>query len=559
MSRLFLVALATAAAAVASASDGGFEGARIRYVEDGVTLQRASEPAAEEAGPNLPFLPGDRIWTDDRGRIELQFPDGSVARVDSRSKLDFVAIDGDENERVVLRLWAGAMILRAGGRGAASFAVETPAGLVEAGESSLLRVDFDEGEARVSVYDGEATVEGSRGGVVDVAAGERTFLSRGDAPEAARAFDARRTDDFDDWSVERESREAVADGDRRALPPEVAPYAGELEANGSWDYVSEIGLVWRPSVGAGWQPYENGRWDWSSYGWVWVAGEPWGWATSHYGRWGYSEGAGWYWMPGSVWAPAWVSWAIGDDYVGWSPLGRGDVPVSMDRGHAVPRGTAAPSSWIYARKSDVRAPDLTRRRVSLGSAEVRALRTSPHARPTRDLQRVVEGTGALPRNINVKPTIGDFVPELGTDNRVTIPVRAPARSIRERQDVNWERGPSTAPRRTGDDGRRATTPGQGVTATPRGGSGNDPGRLAEPDREVLRRIFRPVTEPQQRERPRAGDGRSGSDTVRSATPRREPTAPQGHTAPPAVRSAPAPAPPPAARSPHAEPRTKREN
>ena len=52
-------------------------------VEPGVTLQRATEPGSEEAFPNLPLLPGDRLWTDRSGRAELQFADGTVLRLDS--------------------------------------------------------------------------------------------------------------------------------------------------------------------------------------------------------------------------------------------------------------------------------------------------------------------------------------------------------------------------------------------------------------------------------------------------------------------------------------------
>src|SRR5438132_164615 len=50
----------------------------------GVSVQRASETGAEEALPNLPFLPGDRVWTDQGGRAEIQFADGTVLRIDSR-------------------------------------------------------------------------------------------------------------------------------------------------------------------------------------------------------------------------------------------------------------------------------------------------------------------------------------------------------------------------------------------------------------------------------------------------------------------------------------------
>jgi hypothetical protein len=29
---------------------------------------------------------------------------------------------------------------------------------------------------------------------------------------------------------------------------------------------------------------------------------------------------GWSWVPGTVWAPAWVTWSYGNNYVGWAPL-----------------------------------------------------------------------------------------------------------------------------------------------------------------------------------------------------------------------------------------------
>ena len=31
--------------------------------------------------------------------------------------------------------------------------------------------------------------------------------------------------------------------------------------------------------------------------------------------------AGWCWVPGVEWAPAWVSWRMGGDYIGWAPCG----------------------------------------------------------------------------------------------------------------------------------------------------------------------------------------------------------------------------------------------
>jgi len=67
-----LTVLALGLPALAGAQEAFHDG-RIRHVEPGVSIQRASETAAEEAVPNLPFLPGDRVWTDRSGRVEFQF------------------------------------------------------------------------------------------------------------------------------------------------------------------------------------------------------------------------------------------------------------------------------------------------------------------------------------------------------------------------------------------------------------------------------------------------------------------------------------------------------
>ena len=104
----------------------------------------------------------------------------------------------------------------------------------------------------------------------------------------------------------------------------------ELTPHGDWIETGRYGLVWQPAIAAmdrHWRPYTYGHWAYtrdsitdSDLGWTWVSNEPFGWATYHYGRWVRLVGAGWVWIPGTLWAPAWVSWRTGDDYVGWAPL-----------------------------------------------------------------------------------------------------------------------------------------------------------------------------------------------------------------------------------------------
>lgn len=597
MGRRMMVLMVLALAAPVRAQEEYRDG-RIRYVEPGVMLQRAQEPGTEEALPNMPFLPGDRVWTDGSGRAEFQFADGSITRLDSRSKLDYLEHqEGRRGERIVLRIWSGGLYVRTrGNRDFPSFEIETPGGVVETEDRGVYRVDVESGETRLTVYDGVATLD-SGGRRVSVDAGERTYASRGEEPESPRRFDREDIDDFARWDEDREDRQAWAGTSQRYLPEEVDPYAGELDSYGSWYYEAELGHVWRPYVGAGWRPYSDGRWIWTIYGWTWIPYEPWGWAAYHYGRWGYSPALGWYWIPGSAWGPAWVSWSFYGDYVGWCPLGYRDRPVILHeagrreratKGYAVPRGaapadtatadeTTASDAWTFVRKGDLAARDLARHRVAVRAEDLRNIRVidSPRARLTRELK--VADAAPAPRNIMTKPTLGDNVPELRSDPATTIPLPVPRRKAREedRQDsIRFERQddrhptdirsprsstPSetrprpereirSAPHRDSYEPARTAPPAPidhptdsrtPRTADPprerepqrmRDSSDRAPARPREPEREVLRPFFQPLSEPRSaapRNEPRSTTPRSEPRQV--APPRHEPPR---HAAPP---------------------------
>lgn len=97
----------------------------------------------------------------------------------------------------------------------------------------------------------------------------------------------------------------------------------QLEPHGTWFETQQFGAIWQPAeryTPVGWQPYTRGSWTYADVGWTWVSTEPFGWATYHYGRWSNISNRGWCWIPGNQWAPAWVSWRTGSDFVGWSPL-----------------------------------------------------------------------------------------------------------------------------------------------------------------------------------------------------------------------------------------------
>jgi hypothetical protein len=125
-----------------------------------------------------------------------------------------------------------------------------------------------------------------------------------------------------------------------------ADFNAPLAAHGSWVAVEGYGRCWRPAVvEIGWRPYSTGYWVWTDYGWYWVSDEPWSWACYHYGRWVYSPRHAWVWTPGIEWSPAWVTWRVGGDFVGWAPL-----PPRLDfRGNVIVASSVniAPEHFVF--------------------------------------------------------------------------------------------------------------------------------------------------------------------------------------------------------------------
>jgi hypothetical protein len=94
-----------------------------------------------------------------------------------------------------------------------------------------------------------------------------------------------------------------------------------LRPHGVWVRSDRHRFVWCPAVDRDWRPYTRGRWVYlADRGWYFASDEPFAWAAYHYGRWYDDDRLGWCWVPGSVWAPAWVTWRRAPDYIGWAPL-----------------------------------------------------------------------------------------------------------------------------------------------------------------------------------------------------------------------------------------------
>lgn len=287
----------------------------ITYVDGNVDVARDSglQPAQV---PDL-LSDGDRLLTN-AGRAELVFADGSVVHVDRDSDL---RIDGGAR----LRLVRGHVVVHTSAA-PAEVTVAVPAGLVRLdprGEYDLSADDLD-GDTIVGTIRGEATLLAA---TTDIRVAPDTVLQvdpRDPRPRWGRAYALRSP--LGDWAASR-MNETTAALRSQPLPPPLEPYAEVFAQHGYWSTVAPYGQVWYPAVVAGWRPYSSGSWRYTRYGWTWIDSDPWGWPVHHYGRWGRRGSGAWFWIPQRTWGPAWVSWAIGADHIGWAPLGWDSRPV----------------------------------------------------------------------------------------------------------------------------------------------------------------------------------------------------------------------------------------
>ncbi len=302
--------------------------ARLSYLTGKVSFEPSGEEQWSQASANYPMTTGDRLYTDNDGRAELET--GNIAiRMAPNSDLSTTTLS---DQLLQLGLAQGTLRVRAydiyPGN---SVEIDTPSAAL-----TLLRA----GSYRVETYpDGNTTVVAVTEGDLEISgSGINQTLHAGQAVKLEGTDQVRMDwislpgrDDFDQWSASRDGR--FVNSNSRQYVSEYTPGYADLDQYGRWDNAPEYGRVWYPSqVQAGWAPYRYGRWVWvEPWGWTWVAEEPWGFAPFHYGRWALI-GSRWGWVPGPVvtvrpiYAPALVAF-VGGPSAGvqvWFPLGPRD-------------------------------------------------------------------------------------------------------------------------------------------------------------------------------------------------------------------------------------------
>ena len=325
--------------------------ARLAFSQGAVSFQPAGTDDWVDAGVNRPVTIGDKLWSDQDGRVELQL-DASTIRLFHSTGFSFLNLNDNVTQ---VRLSEGTILVRVRHLDEnETYEIDTPNLAFSIYRPGTYRINVDEGgdATSIRVRDGEGQVTGG-GASYSVRAHDDAVFSGTDQLNADVQDLSADYDEFDTWSANRDRR---GEHSRSAqyVSQDVVGYE-DLDDHGDWRDSQEYGHVWYPRVeAADWAPYHYGHWAYiEPWGYTWVDDQPWGFAPFHYGRWVNVEGR-WGWIPSPpraegvvyvrpVYAPALVAFVGGGGFsvgvtvgggggaVGWFPLGPREVYVPSYR------------------------------------------------------------------------------------------------------------------------------------------------------------------------------------------------------------------------------------
>jgi hypothetical protein len=358
--RLFISLLALvvgAGPAVAQAPDTTAV-VRLSYVQGQVKILQGETPQFDQAQANMPLLAGYALATGKDGQAEVEFTDGSVARVTPNSQLRLDKLPGADarTEATELTMISGLSYFELNTANGQHFQVHFNAAVAQPVTNSIFRISLDTAPD-LSVFVG--TVRASVNGAFDqtVEEGGSLHFDANDASNVATA--TVQSDTWDQWNQDRDNHIAQQaqqqTSARETSGATNEPGWDDLDANGDWYPEEGYGNVWVPnSQPTGWDPYGNGYWaNYPGWGNTWISGNSWGWLPYHCGAWNYWDSMGWGWIPGQCglgWQPTLTVWNTPH---GWRPPPRpipgGHIgsPSTGQRLVAVNRGPALPTRDIH--------------------------------------------------------------------------------------------------------------------------------------------------------------------------------------------------------------------
>jgi ferric-dicitrate binding protein FerR (iron transport regulator) len=334
---------------------------RLSYVSGRVMVKRPGLAEEEPAMVNVPIQEGFELSTSQGSYAEVEFENGSTARLGELSKLLFhqLALDADGNKLNGMSFERGYATFHfmpehnlppAAKRDGTIhlrrtysdvYRVKIADATVTADGKCEFRTDLEEDRLRVEVFNGSVDVATS---TLSSKLGEGKVLEH-KSGGTELAFNTRRgivKDTWDQWTEARDKQVQLTEKDEPVHP--IGPRYGwsELDTFGEWIALPGGRFGWSPYARAGWSPYTHGPWEWyPGLGWTWISGEPWGWLPYHCGLWDFDPSFGWYWMDPmfgcGLWGASLVNWYAGPGWIGWAPMGSPQPPRTGRPVHTGPR------------------------------------------------------------------------------------------------------------------------------------------------------------------------------------------------------------------------------
>ncbi len=279
---------------------------RLSSVDGQVQIAQGKQVIAAAAVANAPLFEGTRVTTADDGRAEIQFEDGSVARLSPNSALTLNVLRGNGasgEAEIEMNGGLGYFEIQGGGQ-AGAIRVKFGDSIITASGYTVMRVNLDNPPGELAVFSGNAHLERGTAMSVDLHGGESVTLNGSDASHYTLNENIE-PDSWDSWNADRDqalnAEASAATGASKNYPNGSNPAWNDLDANGNWYNVPGQGNIWSPNEASdpGFDPYGNGYWMNSpGYGPMWISGYSWGYLPYQCGMWNWYDDFGWGWAPG---------------------------------------------------------------------------------------------------------------------------------------------------------------------------------------------------------------------------------------------------------------------
>jgi hypothetical protein len=373
--------------------------ARLSSVEGQVRISQGGQVLADPAPINSPLFAGTRVETGDDGKAEIQFDDGSVARVSPDSAVTLTSVGsqgGTGGTEVVLEGGLGYFELQGGGPGGNPMRVTFGDSAATATGFTVIRVRMDNPPGELAVFSGNAHLERGNSLAVDIHGGESIALD-GTDPTRYNLAETIEPDSWDSWNSDRDQALNAETVDQTGAASNFvnsqnpSPAWNDLDANGNWYNVPGQGYVWSPydASDASWDPYGNGNWMWTpGYGYIFVSGYPWGYMPYQCGSWNFYDGFGWGWAPGMGMGvglrmggchPWWRTGRYFGPNIGRAPGGYRNIEMPRNRGpvgRTPPKIVRVDRGGFHGGQSGL-PPRSRNSPVQIGGATVAPLRPLP--------------------------------------------------------------------------------------------------------------------------------------------------------------------------------------